>query len=82
MQILYRSEAVKNLKRLNPLEKQKAKKKMEILTSDPLSGKKLKGELSKLRSLRSWPLRIIYTFEPKSQTITIITVDFRGNVYK
>lgn len=82
MQIFYKSEAIKNLKRLNSLEKQKAKKKIEVLLSNPLAGKKLKGEFSNLRSLKSWPLRIIYLFDPKSQKITITTVDYRGNVYK
>ena len=82
MQIFYKAEAVKNLKNLNPTEKQKAKRKIESLLSNPLSGKKLKGEFSDLRSLKAWPLRIIYFFDPKSQTITIITVDFRGDVYK
>ena len=82
MQILYKTEAVKNLKKLSAAEKQKAKKKIESLLSNPLAGKKLKGEFSDLRSLRAWPLRIIYLFNPKSQTIIIITVDYRGNVYK
>lgn len=82
MQIFYKTEAVKNLKNLKKAEKQKAKKKIESLISDPLAGKRLKGEFSDLRSLRAWPLRIIYLFTPESQTIIIITVDYRGNVYK
>ena len=82
MEIFYTTEAVKNLKNLSPVEKQKAKKKIESLFSNPLAGKKLRGEFSSFRSLRTWPLRIIYLFNAKSHTITIITVDYRGNVYK
>lgn len=82
MQIFYKSEAIKNLKNLNGAEKKKAKKKIESLLSNPLLGKKLKGEFADLRSLRAWPLRVIYLFDPKSQTITITTVNFRGHVYK
>ena len=82
MQIFYKAEAIKNLKNINAGDKQKAKKKIESLLSNPLSGKRLKGKFSKLRSFRAWPLRIIYLFNPKAQTITIITVDYRGNVYK
>lgn len=82
MQILYKSEAIKRLKDLGPAEKQKARKKIESLLSNPLVGKRLKGEFSGLMSLRAWPLRIIYSFDLKTQTITIITVDYRGDVYK
>lgn len=82
MRILFKNEAVKNLQHLNPVDKQKAKRKIEALLSNPLAEKKLKGEFSNLRSLKSWPLRIIYTFDSKSQTLTIITVAYRGSVYK
>lgn len=82
MQIFYKTQAIKNLKRLGPTEKQKAKKKIESLLLNSLAGKKLKGEFSGLRSLKSWPLRIIYSFNAKSKTITIVTVDYRGSVYK
>ena len=82
MHIFYKSEAVKNLKNLNAAETKKAKRKIESLLTNPLLGKKLKGEFSELRSLRAWPLRVIYLFDSQSQTIKIITVDFRGSVYK
>lgn len=82
MQILYKTEAIKRLKNLGQAEKQKAKKKIESLLSNPLVGKRLKGEFSGLMSFRAWPLRIIYSFDFKSQTITIITIDYRGDVYK
>ena len=82
MQIFYKEEAIKNLKNIHASDKQKAKKKIESLLANPLLGKKLKGEFSELRSLRAWPLRIIYLFNPEAKTITIITVDYQGNVYK
>lgn len=82
MQVFYKTEAIKNLKKLSTGEKQKAKRKIESLVSNPLAGKKLKGKFWQLRSLKAWPLRIIYFFDSKSQTITIITVDYRGHVYK
>lgn len=82
MQIFYKDEAVNRLKKLGVAEKQKAKRKIESLLLNPLSGKKLKGEFSGLYSLKAWPLRIIYAYDSKAQSITIITVDYRGNVYK
>ena len=82
MQIFYKAEAIKKLKNLGPAEKQKARKKIEGLLSNPLMGKRLKGEFSGLMSLRAWPLRIIYSLDLKSQSIVILTVDYRGNVYK
>ncbi len=82
MQLFYKNEAIHKLKKLGPSEKLKAKRKIESLLLNPLVGKKLKGELVELRSLKAWPLRIIYTFDARSESITIITVDYRGNVYK
>lgn len=82
MQIFYKAEAVRKLKDLGSAEKKKAKRKIESLLLNPLVGKKLKGEFSGLRSLKAWPLRIIYSYDSTSQAITIITVDYRGDVYK
>lgn len=82
MKLLFKNEAIKQLKKINPSDKKKAKKKMAILISNPLMGKALKGKFRGLYSLRAWPLRIIYTFNAQKQTIVIETVEYRGGVYK
>jgi len=82
VKIFYKDEALKQLKRIGPAELKKAKKKILVLVDNPLAGKLLKGELMTKRSVRAWPLRIIYTFDSKNQTILIETIDYRGSVYK
>lgn len=82
MKLVLKDEAVKRLKRIGAAEKLKAKKKVYGLLADPFQGKVLTGKLKGFRSLRAWPLRIIYTFDPVDQIIQIETIDYRGNVYK
>ena len=82
MQLLFKDESVKQLKKIATADKKKAKKKITALTSNPFLGKPLKGKLAGLYSLKAWPLRIIYTFNPKTKTIIIQTVEYRGSVYK
>ena len=82
IQIVYKQEAIRHLKRIGNADKKKAKKKVLSLLSDPLAGKLLKGEFSGVYSLRAWPLRILYIFNPKTKTIIIQTVEYRGQVYK
>lgn len=80
--LAYKREAIKNLKKLPPYQKKKAKRKIESLLSNPQLGKKLKGSFVGLRSLKSWPLRIIYSFDIGKEQITIITIDYQAGVYK
>ena len=82
MKIIYAPSVIKKLKKINPLDKIKAKKKIEILKADPFSGKLLKGEYKGLRSVKAWPLRIIYSFNSKKQEINIIVIDYRQSVYQ
>lgn len=82
MNIVYKAVAIKDLKRIGSAEKKKIKKKILSLLSDPLSGKPLKGKYRGIRSLKVWPLRVLYTFESTAQVITILTIDYRGRVYK
>jgi mRNA-degrading endonuclease RelE of RelBE toxin-antitoxin system len=82
MQIIYAPSVIKKLKKINSADKNKIRKKIESLKENPLSGKLLKGELTGLRSLKAWPLRIIYIFSSKTKTISIVAIDYRGSVYK
>ncbi len=82
MEIIYKSEALRDLKKIGAKDLPKIRKKILALGSNPLNGKQLQGKFDGCRCLRAWPLRIIYTFNPKTNIITIETVDYRGDVYK
>jgi len=80
MQLLYKTPVLKQLQKIPPKERVKILSKLEALAQTPLIGKQLKGELKRLRSLRSWPYRIIYQLE--KDNITIYSVAHRQSVYK
>lgn len=82
MWLIFKDEALKHLKKIGTADSKKAQRKIEYLQTNPLAGKPLQGEHRGKYSLKAWPLRIIYTFDPKKNTITIETVDYRGGVYK
>lgn len=82
MDLVYKDDAAKSLRKLGPAEKKKAKKKITALLANPLLGKPLQGDLTGIRSLKAWPIRILYTFNPDTQIVTIQTVDYRRDVYK
>jgi addiction module RelE/StbE family toxin len=82
MELQYRLSASKQLKEIGAKDLKKVQRKIRSLIDNPLEGKPLQGELKGYRSLRAWPLRIIYTFDSDSKVITIETVDYRGDVYK
>lgn len=82
MEIIYKSGALKNLKKIGAKDLPKIKRRIFILHDKPLEGKLLQGKFEGCRCLRAWPLRIIYTYNPKEKIITIETVDYRGDVYK
>lgn len=82
MRVIFKNEALKRLKRIGAADSKKVQRKIEYLQMHPLSGKRLQGEYEGRYSLKVWPLRIIYGFDPDSQTIEIKTINYRGNVYK
>ncbi len=79
MQLAYKPEAIKQIKKLPLSEKKKIIRKLELLAQNPHSGKVLKGELEGLRSLRAWPYRIIY--EIKKTEIIVFSVTHRQSAY-
>lgn len=73
-------QAVKDYKKLSPVEQKKIKKRLALLESSPTSGKRLTGKLSGIYSLRAWPYRILYIIQSKEVWVTHIA--HRQGVYK
>ena len=48
MQLVYKNETIKHIKKINPKDLQKVKKKITNLIKNPLLGKPLHGELEGL----------------------------------
>lgn len=81
MKIVLTDKAQKELGKLPQQELKKVSKKIRVLESLPLLGKKLSGQFSGQYSLRSDPYRIIYYFSIGTKTITIDHVEHRQGVY-
>ena len=81
-QIVIPKKVVKQLNKIPLLHRGKIRKVIAALAADPLLGKKLEGRLSKQRSIRVWPYRIIYTIFEKQVTILILSVSHRQGSYK
>jgi mRNA-degrading endonuclease RelE of RelBE toxin-antitoxin system len=79
MRLVYKSQVIKQLKKLPLSEKKKVVRKLEALNDDPQAGKALKGELKGLYSVRAWPYRIIYSIN--KSIITIFSISHRQSGY-
>lgn len=80
MNLKYKPQVVKQFKKFPKMEVKKIIRKLELLLTEPLTGKQLKGELDGLISLRAWPYRIIYEVKPNS--VVIYSIAHRQGVYK
>lgn len=66
---------------MHPELKRKIRASLEILLSEPSSGKALMEELSGLRSLRVSSFRIIYRIK-ESEQIELVTIGPRERIYE
>jgi len=82
MRVTLSKEANKQYSKLPNPDKPKIKKKLLLLEENSLIGKKLSGKYSKLRSLKSWPYRIIYQILDKEREIWVVSIIHRQGAYK
>jgi len=82
MEIILSKNAKKHYDHLHASEQRKIKKKLKSLELNPLAGKKLSGELSEDRSLKSWPYRIIYSVNKKEELLEVSDIIHRQGAYK
>jgi mRNA-degrading endonuclease RelE of RelBE toxin-antitoxin system len=82
MQVIVTPEARKQYEHLPVPEQKKIKRKLLVLESSPLEGKKLSGSMSELRSLKVWPYRILYYLDNTRNSVFVVTIAHRQGVYK
>lgn len=74
-------DVVELIRKMHPHLKKKIKSSLQIILSDPSSGKALKDELAGLRSFHVSRFRIIYRVLPKKD-IEIIAIGPRERIYE
>lgn len=77
MKILYKRQALKDIKKINNPYKTNIKKAIESIPKGDI--KKLQG-FQNLQRLRVGKYRIIFSLE--NETITIMAIGSRGDIYK
>lgn len=82
MLVILSKSAQKEYQQLPKTDQSKILKRLHLLETEPLSGKKLMGELNDMRSLRAWPYRIIYIINTSQKRIEILKIAHRQGVYK
>ena len=81
MKVTLSEDAQKQYKRLPKSAQIKIFRKLEVLSKNPYSGKKLGGELGDFWSLRVWPYRIIYEINQKEKRIEVHKIRHRQGAY-
>jgi mRNA interferase RelE/StbE len=79
--LLVPDDIAKLIRTMHPHLKKKVKASLQMILSDPLSGKALKDELMGLRSFRVGKIRIIYRISRKKQ-IEIVADGPRERIYE
>lgn len=79
--VFFSEQSIKDSKKIPEVEKKKLKKKISLLETEPILGKKLSGELEGYYALRAWPYRIIYLIK-KNGEIWITHILHRQGAYK
>ena len=82
MKVILSKNARKDYEHLPRPEQAKVRKKLASLEQNPYVGKKLTGELAGIRSLRSWPYRILYEINESGSRVEVHKIKHRQEAYK
>lgn len=80
--IRFAPKAEKDLAKIKGRNRARILLALHGLEENPFFGKKLKGELDGLYSIRVWPYRIIYAAYKKELLILIVRIGHRQGVYE
>lgn len=81
-QVILTLKAKKNFLKLPKTIQNKCLNVLETLKTNPLLGKKLKGVLSPLRSVRMVNYRLVYTINNNKLIIFVVGIRHRKEIYQ
>jgi mRNA interferase RelE/StbE len=81
-EVLLSRSAARTLERLTPAMRARVVKALERARADPLKGKRLRGELEGLFSLRIGAMRAVYEVDTDRQVVVVHAIGPRGDIYK
>ena len=82
MQVFITNSALKLLNQLPARARSRVETKLKLLANNSTLGKKLKGQLKGLYSLRIWPYRAIYQLKITQDQAWVVAVLHRQGSYK
>lgn len=80
--VLLSRQAEKKAVRIEKKYRQAIYEALLLISENPLAGKRLVGERSGEYSFRVGTYRIIYLFDSRTQSILVINIDHRKDIYR
>jgi mRNA interferase RelE/StbE len=80
--IVLSRHAAKALEKATPAMRRRLIAALEKLKAKPHSGKKLRGELAGLFSLRIGGMRAVYGLDADKKVVVVLAIGQRGDIYK
>jgi len=74
--------ASRTLEKATPAMRRRVVAALERLRSKPYSGKRLRGELEGLFSLRIGGMRAVYGVDTKTNVVVVLAIGPRGDIYR
>ena len=75
-------DAAGTLERLTPAMRARILKALERARANPLKGKRLRGEMGGLFSLRIGEMRAVYELDSDQRVMVVHAIGPRGDIYK
>jgi len=80
--IVLSRNASRTLEKTTPTARRRIIAALERLRSKPYSGKRLRGELEGLFSLRMGGMRAVYEVDADKESVVVLAIGPRGDIYK
>jgi mRNA interferase RelE/StbE len=80
--VAFSKEAARTLEKLTPQMQRRIITALEKIKANPLKGKRLRGGLEGLFSLRIGEMRVVYEIDSTKQVVVVHGIGPRGDIYK